>query len=228
MRDGKAEGRADRRKRETRARLVRAAFDLMAERGKDAVAINEITEAADVGLGSFYNHFDSKEAIHAAVAADVLDGFGQALTAIASGLDDPAEVLAASVRHVVLRAYEDPRWGRFLLGHMLSLSTLSEGMGRYLVHDLVVGFDAGRFEANDRLMAVLTVGGTATAAVTFAVQVSGRDPHRLGEVEGVELGDERFPERTASAVLQVLGIPADEANEISRRPLPPVALPVAS
>lgn len=228
MRDGKAEGRANRRKRETRARLLRAAFDLMAERGKDAVAINEITEAADVGLGSFYNHFDSKDAIHAALVADVLDGFGRALTAIADALDDPAEVLAASVRHVVLRAHEDPRWGRFLLAHMLSLSTLAEGMGRYLVHDLVVGLDAGRFRATDRLMAVVAVGGAAAAAVAVAIQMAGSEPRDFGAVEGIELRGDRLPERTASAALQILGIPAEEADEVARRPLPPVALPIAS
>jgi AcrR family transcriptional regulator len=48
------EPRGARRKRETRDKLLRAAFRLMAQRGIDAVAINEITEAADVGFGSFY------------------------------------------------------------------------------------------------------------------------------------------------------------------------------
>src|SRR5262245_42665756 len=58
------EPRGARRKRETREKLLRAAFRLIAERGVDGVAINEITEAADVGFGSFYNHFESKDAIH--------------------------------------------------------------------------------------------------------------------------------------------------------------------
>ena len=56
------EPRGARRKRETRARLLEAALRLSAERGMEGVAINEITEAADVGFGSFYNHFESKEA----------------------------------------------------------------------------------------------------------------------------------------------------------------------
>ena len=52
------EARGARRRRETRARLLDAALKLMADRGMDGVAINEITEAADVGFGSFYNHFE--------------------------------------------------------------------------------------------------------------------------------------------------------------------------
>jgi len=44
----------------------------MAERGMEGVAINEITEAADVGFGSFYNHFESKEAIYAVLGTACL------------------------------------------------------------------------------------------------------------------------------------------------------------
>ena len=39
----------------------------------------EITQAADVGMGSFYNHFDSKEELFEAAVADVLDAHGALL-----------------------------------------------------------------------------------------------------------------------------------------------------
>jgi AcrR family transcriptional regulator len=48
----------------------------MAEKGLDGVAINEITEAADVGFGSFYNYFESKEAIYQALVDSVFEEFG--------------------------------------------------------------------------------------------------------------------------------------------------------
>jgi AcrR family transcriptional regulator len=73
------EPRRARRKRETHEKLLRAAFGLIAERGADGVAVNEITKTADVGFGSFYNHFDSKEAIHAAAFGTVFEVFGDAL-----------------------------------------------------------------------------------------------------------------------------------------------------
>jgi AcrR family transcriptional regulator len=72
------EPRGARRKRETRERLFRAAFRLLAERGVDGVAINEITEAADVGFGSFYNRFTSKEALHEALFEEVVTRNGPA------------------------------------------------------------------------------------------------------------------------------------------------------
>src|SRR5258706_11232238 len=70
-----SESRHERRKRDTRERLLNAAFKLMAERGMDAVAIDEITEAADVGFGSFYNHFESREAIYSTLMTSVFESF---------------------------------------------------------------------------------------------------------------------------------------------------------
>ncbi|WP_199698850.1 TetR/AcrR family transcriptional regulator [Oleomonas cavernae] len=84
------EPRGARRKRETRAKLLDAAFRLMAERGMEGVAINEITEAADVGFGSFYNHFESKESIYDALMNLVFEDFAKALGELVSDVDDPA------------------------------------------------------------------------------------------------------------------------------------------
>lgn len=58
--EGAAGNRLRRRKERTRTALVRAAQRLIAE-GRVNVPILEITQAADVGMGSFYNHFESKE-----------------------------------------------------------------------------------------------------------------------------------------------------------------------
>jgi AcrR family transcriptional regulator len=65
----------------------------MAEKGMEGVAINEITEAADVGFGSFYNHFESKEAIYAALLDWVFEDFADALDRLVRDLADPAEVI---------------------------------------------------------------------------------------------------------------------------------------
>src|SRR5260370_5526896 len=53
-------GRRERRKAETRERLFRAAMRLFAERGFFETTTENITEAADVGLGTFFNYFPSK------------------------------------------------------------------------------------------------------------------------------------------------------------------------
>ena len=57
--------RLDRRKARTRQALIDAAVRLIAEGRGDRASIAEITEEADIGFGSFYNHFDSKEQLFA-------------------------------------------------------------------------------------------------------------------------------------------------------------------
>src|ERR1035441_7154742 len=54
-------GRRERRAAETRLRLFRCALQLIAERGFPNVTVEDITEAADVGKGTFFNYFATKD-----------------------------------------------------------------------------------------------------------------------------------------------------------------------
>src|SRR5580698_3618350 len=56
-------GRRERHRKETRERLYQAALDLFAERGFLRTTVEDITEAADVGKGTFFNYFPTKEHI---------------------------------------------------------------------------------------------------------------------------------------------------------------------
>jgi len=54
-------GRRNRRKAETRAQIVRSALDLLSRQEYSATTIKQITEAADIGKGTYFNYFPSKE-----------------------------------------------------------------------------------------------------------------------------------------------------------------------
>src|SRR5215471_16241629 len=59
-----SQSRPDRRKRrsaEIRERLFRAALGLFAKKGFAETTVEDITNAADVGKGTFFNHFPSKD-----------------------------------------------------------------------------------------------------------------------------------------------------------------------
>jgi len=56
-------GRRERRRVETRERIMRAALRLFSERGVNATTVEDITNEADVGKGTFFNYFPSKEDI---------------------------------------------------------------------------------------------------------------------------------------------------------------------
>jgi AcrR family transcriptional regulator len=77
-------GRRDRRKFEMRERLVQAAVELFSSRGFSRTTVEDITEAADVGKGTFFNYFPSKEHVLGALAeiqiARLNDGLASAKT----------------------------------------------------------------------------------------------------------------------------------------------------
>src|SRR5215470_9862137 len=158
--------RGARRRAETRSKLVQAARAVMARKGTDGTAIQEITDAADVGFGSFYNHFPSKEAIVDAVIEDALETFGDALDHIADSVNDPAEVIAASTRHLLRRIVEDETWGWFLLRTGLTRTdVIRRGLGRRMARDVAKGIAAGRFKVDDERAVVLAVGGVVLAMI---------------------------------------------------------------
>lgn len=55
--------RRERKKEETRRRIFEVAIALFRERGFEATTVDEITERADVGRGTFFNYFPRKEAV---------------------------------------------------------------------------------------------------------------------------------------------------------------------
>src|SRR5271156_6831468 len=67
-------GRRDRRKAEARQRLLTAAHRLIAENGVSDLRIGDVTDLADLGFGTFYTYFPSKDALIEAVVADLLAG----------------------------------------------------------------------------------------------------------------------------------------------------------
>lgn len=54
--------RRERKKEETRRRILEVAFKLFARQGFNSTTVDQITKEADVGKGTFYNYFPTKEA----------------------------------------------------------------------------------------------------------------------------------------------------------------------
>lgn len=61
----------EQKKRATRAKLAEVAIGLIAARGVDAVTIDDIARTAEVGKGTLYNYYGSKEEILLEFLADI-------------------------------------------------------------------------------------------------------------------------------------------------------------
>ncbi|GAA3667587.1 TetR/AcrR family transcriptional regulator [Arthrobacter ginkgonis] len=200
-------GRQQRRREQTRARLVEAAQRLMAERGVEAVGLAEITDAADLGAGTFYNYFQSRDEIVEAVAEASVESMGAALDRMTAGMPDAAEVFAASLRHLVLRAVTDPLWGWFVVRLGVAHPKLIEILGPRAARDLRRGVDAGRFAIPDIDIATSCTFGSLLATLHLVLSAETKD------------GADRL---FAQTMLCMVGVPAGEAQEVASRPLPPL------
>lgn len=219
------EPRGARRRRETRSRLLTAALNLMAEKGMEGVAINEITEAADVGFGSFYNHFESKEAIYAEVLEWVFAGFADAIEAVLDDITDPAEVIALSVRYTMMRALRERVWGQFLVREGFSAHSVDRGLGRRLLRDIHKGIAAKRLNVADPLLSFVSVAGTTLGAISIGLQLGSAPGRQSALLKELDSDLEHLPERTARIALEILGLGRAEAEKIAYRTLPTVELP---
>src|SRR5437763_15591019 len=90
--------RLDRRKARTRQALIDAAVRRTAERRGGRASSAEITEEADIGFGSFYNHFGSKVQLFGTASGGLLEQLGQVIDQACADISDPAEVFAVSLR----------------------------------------------------------------------------------------------------------------------------------
>lgn len=198
--------RLERRKQRTRAALIQAAQALIAE-GKVNVPVLEITQAADVGMGSFYNHFDSKEELFEAAVADVLDSHGALLDQLTASIDDPAEKFACSFRMTGRLFRRRPQESQILLANGLSLIGSDRGLSPRALRDITAAVAAGRFAVDDPKLALAVAAGALLGLGKLLQQEPERD-------------DAAAADLVTEDVLRLFGLPAEEARQICRRTLP--------
>ncbi|MEA2346356.1 MAG: hypothetical protein QOG62_143 [Thermoleophilaceae bacterium] len=199
--------RGARRRARTRSRLTSAAWDLIAEKGVGGLRIAEITERADVGLGSFYNHFDSKEEIVEAVVTETISVLAETIVVNTADLDDPAEGVSVASRMFIRLAETDPQLARLLVNLDRADVLFETAVHPFANAALQLGIQAGRFEVRDVDIELTSIVGSTLAIVSGILD--GRLPADSDAVQ-------------AETLLRGLGMDPAEAHDISRRPLPAI------
>jgi AcrR family transcriptional regulator len=118
-------GRRARRKEETRKQIFQAAMTLFEQKGIFGTTVEEITEAADVGKGTFFNYFPSKEAILSALAERQLSTIERAAEK-AKGAPSIHPILKEMVKELSSAPGRSQIMLRSLLGMVLSNKMLFE------------------------------------------------------------------------------------------------------
>lgn len=124
-------GRRERRSAEIRERLFRAALVVFAEKGFTETTCEDITNAADVGKGTFFNYFPSKDHILAAFAEAQL-GKLRAFVEEARRMPEPIpQLLQKLIERNVAELGRTPEITRALLLANLSSEPVRKAMCAY-------------------------------------------------------------------------------------------------
>lgn len=198
--------RLERRKHRTRIALIRAAQAYIAA-GKTSVPILDITQSADVGMGSFYNHFESKEELFDAAVTDVLDSHGALLAQLTAAIEDPAETFACRFRLTGRLFRRRPQESQILLSNAAALLFTERGLAPRARQDIVDAVAAGRFHVDDPDRAVALAGGALLGLGALLREQPDRD-------------DAKEADAVTKDVLRVFGMTAREAQRLCQRPLP--------
>ncbi|MGB3771165.1 MAG: TetR/AcrR family transcriptional regulator [Rhodococcus sp. (in: high G+C Gram-positive bacteria)] len=179
--------------------------------GTDA-SVRQITGRADVGVGTFYNHFANKSELFEAAIALTLDRFGTFFDDATAGIDDPALLFANGVRMTLhLR-----RSHRQMTDIVMRLGLFSMTKDRSLVpralNGLHVAADAGRLRVTDFDTAIACTAGSMLGCL-----------HLLADDPTADVGS--VATELAANLLQMFGLPEAEARSLASVPLATPSLP---
>jgi AcrR family transcriptional regulator len=106
-----------RRRERTRRELLAAATGVLARKGLRDTKIADIAAAADVGVGTVYLHFATKEALVEAVVEDAVARMKAAIDAARDAATDPVAKVRAANAALCRFARENREVFRIVFGH---------------------------------------------------------------------------------------------------------------
>jgi AcrR family transcriptional regulator len=187
----------------TRQAIVGAGRALFAARAVDAVAIGDIVREAGVSKGSFYNHFDDKDALVGAIAGEIRAGVETTVTSANDGVSDPARRVARAVCVYLRYALDEPQRAGVMLRLHETRVPMASPLNQGLTDDIAAGLAAGRFDIAGAEAGALFVMGIALAGL-------GRIAHEPSPSLATGLA-----QQLCALLLRGLGVPPAEAASIS-------------
>jgi len=196
--------RASRKRARTRGELVAAAERLVAQRGLDALSIDEITEAADVAKGTFYTHFQDKDDLANAIAGQMRMELEARITSLNAGVSDAGLRMVNGLSTVLSFAIHQPVRARAMIRLIPSAADPDMPINAGIRRDVARGVDSGVFQVPSVGAAVVaTIGAIMSALIRLSQP--GRpidDPHG-------------FATQVIEIVLAGLGVSRREAQRLA-------------
>ncbi len=119
-------GRRERKRLETRERIFRAAMQLFGEQGFFSTTVEDITDAADVGKGTFFNYFPSKEQVFSVLYDIQIKKVSDARAAAQRGKSSLHDLLRDFVYQIAEEPGRNQQLARGLLATVVSSEAVRE------------------------------------------------------------------------------------------------------
>jgi AcrR family transcriptional regulator len=126
--------RRERKKREIRGRLMDAAMRLFREQGYDAATVEKIATAADVAKGTFFNYFQTKEAILPALAERRMQQIEDMLSPERGAPASPVARIKLALRLLADDPMTDPQLAQRLFAAVMKRRQSDASPGRALTN----------------------------------------------------------------------------------------------
>lgn len=181
MRTATAIPRGLRKRERTRGELVAAAERLVAQRGLDALSIDEITEAADVAKGTFYTHFQDKDDLAAEIARQIRLDLEDRITRMNEGVKDAGVRMANGLATVLEFAIRQPVRARAMMRLIPGSVNPDTPINAGIRADILLGQKTKLFQVpSSDAAVVVTLGAVMSAAMrlTEAAHPVGK-PHEF-------------------------------------------------
>lgn len=198
--------RQDQRKARTRRALIDAAVRLTSSGRAGHASIQDITDEADLGFGTFYNHFTSKEELFSLASDEVQEQWGRELDAACEGVDDPAMAFTTKFRLAARAGRSHPDRARFLTELGLEALQRTDGLGPRARRDLGDAFAQGSLSHPHPPTALAAVAATLLRILE----------EQLANPDAV---DDEVVDKVAESLLVMLGASHAAARALVAAPL---------
>jgi AcrR family transcriptional regulator len=166
--------RQDRRRARTRAELLAAAKRLLASKGFHATKIADIAAAADVGTGTFYLHFPTKDALFADLVKETALRAKDEMDRAKEPYGDPRDKARVAIETFFQFAASNRDVFKILFGHSAQFDSLLHELHQLFIADTeenhVRGLETGAFKPFRPAIVANAIVGSLSQVVSWWIE----------------------------------------------------------
>jgi len=193
------------RRAQTRAKILSAAFVLFDSNGVGSVNVEDVRAKAGLARGSFYNYFETYEAMLRDLAAEIARQLNAEQSERFDHVSNMAERIWCHVRYSILRAAADRACAEILVRVTPLVGSLTDHMREHAENDMRMSVKSKAIDVPSPAVALDLGYGLTTMMLKRALDA----PMNLKEIEAAGF-----------MLLRAYGVATEEARRISRLPLP--------